>query len=90
LKGLLLICVVTLASAMNAPTELLHAKLTSMVEGAKIVGKIQMQKLASNKADLKARKKLTSREETSNPLESLVGSHAFLDLPFSLDGLTRR
>jgi len=40
LKGLLPICTATLAGAMNVPTELLYAKLTSMVEGAKIVGKI--------------------------------------------------
>jgi len=39
LKRLLLICTVTLAGAINVPIGFLHAKLMSMVEGAKIVGK---------------------------------------------------
>jgi len=43
-----------------------------------------MQKMASNESDLKARKKLTSREEASIPLESLVGSQAYKHLKFSI------
>jgi len=77
LRGLLLICAASLAGAMNAPIGIFYAKLTSMVEGAKIVGKMADAETASNESDLKARKKPTSREETSTPLESLVGSLAF-------------